>query len=339
MKFRYLGETGLLVSRLCLGSMTFGNREWGCTEKESIQLMYRFVEAGGNIIDTADRYNDGESENIIGKAVRELGRERMVLATKCFLPTSDAPTARGLSRKHIMEACEASLSRLRTDYIDLYQIHGPDTRTSPGETMRALDDLVRQGKVRYLGCSNLFAWQLVKANGISDRLGLDRFVCGQYLYNLVVRDVEREILPACFDQGMGFLCWSPLAGGMLTGNYRPADRPPEGSRMSKTGSSELPLFWHERGFTAAEAVVCQAKRTGMPAAAVALSWVLHDRRISAVITGSRTPAQLQGNLQAGEWDLPDEAWDCLDRAAPFDHGYPGTWMDIVYPDVYGKEEF
>ena len=186
MKYRYVGNTGLAVSRVCLGTMTFGTEGWGCDEKTSIALVRTFVEAGGNFIDTADLYSSGTSEEYTGKALKDFNRTDIVLATKCWFRTADTPNARGLSRKHIMEACEASLRRLDTDFIDLYQLHGPDPYTPVEETMRAMDDLVRQGKVRYIGCSNLYAWQFVKANAAAQLMGTERLVCGQYLYNLIL---------------------------------------------------------------------------------------------------------------------------------------------------------
>jgi aryl-alcohol dehydrogenase-like predicted oxidoreductase len=338
MKYRYMGKTGLLVSRLCLGTMTFGMEKWGCDKKTSIGLTDAFLDAGGNFIDTADRYSIGVSESIVGEALAGKKRDEIVLATKCFLPMGEAPNTRGLSRKHIMDACEASLKRLKTDYIDLYQIHGPDVRTPLERTMSALDDLVRQGKVRYIGCSNLFAWQFVKANGIAARSGGEPFSCGQYLYNLIVRDVEREILPACVDQGMGFIGWSPLAGGMLTGKYRRAKDPESGTRLHHTGKYELPFFWHDRGFGIVDALHEVSEKSGAPPARVAIAWILHNRDVTSVIIGAKTMDQLKSNLAAGDWDLPESVGKALEKRAPFDHGYPRSWMNAVYPDVYGQEE-
>jgi len=339
MKYRYLGNTGLLVSRVCLGAMTFGNREWGCNEQTAIGLTRRFLDAGGNFIDTADMYSQGDSERFLGEALKGVKREDIVLATKCFFRMDRTPNAKGLSRKHIMEACEASLRRLKTDSIDLYQIHGPDPHTPFEETMRALDDLVRMGKIRYVGCSNLHAWQILKANGISRLMNLEPLVCGQYQYNLIIRDVEREILPACEDQGMGFICWSPLAAGMLTGKYKRADRPDEGTRIALTAQFTLPRFWHDRGFSIVDEVVQTAHDAGRTPAQIALSWLLHDRRVTSVIVGTRKLKQLEDNLLAGDWDIPDDLWQRLEQAAPFDHGYPRQWMDLVYPMTFGEEEF
>ncbi len=339
MKYRYMGNTGLLVSGVCLGTMTFGNKEWGCDKKTSIDLTNRFLEAGGNFIDTADMYSQGESESILGEALKGKRRDDLVIATKCFFRMNSSPNAKGLSRKHIMEACEASLRRLQTDFIDLYQIHGPDPHTPFEETMRALDDLVRQGKVRYVGCSNLHAWHILKANGISRLMNLEPLVCGQYQYNLIIRHVEREILPACEDQGMGFICWSPLAAGMLTGKYKHTDRPEEGTRVAITAEFTLSRYWHDRGFAIIDAVMMAAEETGKTPAQIALSWLLHDRRVTSVIIGSRKPDQLADNLHIGDWDMPDELWSRLEETAAFDHGYPRSWMDSVYPRTFGEEEF
>jgi aryl-alcohol dehydrogenase-like predicted oxidoreductase len=318
--------------------MTFGNREWGCDSNTSAALTNRFLDAGGNFIDTADMYSGGESERILGEVLSDKKRDDLVLATKCFFRMGESPNARGLSRKHLTEACEASLRRLKTDFIDLYQMHGPDPHTPLEETMRALDDLVRQGKVRYVGCSNLHAWQILKANGISSLMNLEPLICGQYQYNLIIRDVEREILPACEDQGMGFICWSPLAAGMLTGKYREADKPDPGTRIAITAQFTVPRFWHRRGFSIIEAVGKAADDAGRTPAQIALGWLLHDRRVTSIIIGARRLEQLEDNLAVGDWDMPDDLWETLAETAFFDHGYPRQWMDVVYPMTFGKEE-
>jgi aryl-alcohol dehydrogenase-like predicted oxidoreductase len=338
MKYRYVGKSGLRVSRVCLGAMTFGNKEWGCDKRTSIQLTHRFLDAGGNFIDTADTYSGGNSETFLGDALKECSRDDIVVATKCFFRMGETPNARGLSRKHITEACEASLKRLGTDYIDLYQIHGPDPYTPFEETMRALDGLVRNGKVRYVGCSNLFSWQILKANGIGSVMQLEPLICGQYQYNLIVRDVEREILPACEDQGMGFICWSPLASGMLTGKYKKTDKPDPETRVAITSKFTMPRFWHKRGFHIIEEIVKLAHGAGKSPAQTALSWLLHDPRVTSVIIGARTREQLDDNLVSGDWDMPEEIWKKLDAAAVFDHGYPRDWMDLIYPITFGDEE-
>ena len=214
------------------------------SQKRTLGGLRRFIESGGNFIDTADMYSAGVSEEMLGKAIRDHDRDDLVLATKCWFRMKETPNAKGLSRKHIMEAVDASLRRLGVEFIDLYQIHGPDPFTPIEETLRALDDLVDSGKVHYIGCSNYYAWQIAKANGIADRCDYPRFISAQHMYNLLRRDVEREILPACGDQGMGMLCWSPLGGGMLTGKYRKNDGPAEGSRVELRSNVDLPRYWN-----------------------------------------------------------------------------------------------
>jgi aryl-alcohol dehydrogenase-like predicted oxidoreductase len=338
MKYRYLGKSGLMVSRVCLGTMTFGNAEWGCDASEAREMTRVFLDAGGTFFDTADAYSGGVSEQMLGDALKGRPRDDVVIATKCFFRMGKTPNAKGLSRVHIISACEASLRRLGMDHVDLYQIHGPDPHTPIEETMRALEDLIRQGKVRYAGCSNLYAWQIVKANAAAERAAGSRFVSGQYLYNLVVRDVEREILPACESEGMGLICWSPLGSGMLTGKYRRAEKPEEGTRIQKAAVHELPRYWHERGFGIAEELVKTSRQLGVPPAHAALSWLLHDRRVSSVIVGARTPAQLKENLAAGDWDIPADAWKRLEEASRFEHGYPKQWQDIALPMTFTDSE-
>ncbi len=338
MKYRYLGKSGLLVSRVCLGTMTFGNTEWGCDARTAREMTRTFIGAGGTFFDTADAYSGGASEEMLGAALKDHPRDDVVIATKCFFRMGKTPNAKGLSRAHILSACEASLRRLGMDYVDLYQIHGPDPFTPIEETMRALEDLIRQGKVRYIGCSNLYAWQIVKANAAAEKTGASRFVCGQYLYNLVVRDVEREILPACQAEGMGLICWSPLGSGMLTGKYKRADKPEEGTRIQAAAIHELPRYWHERGFHIVEDLVKTSRDIGVPPAHAALSWLLHDRRVSSIIIGARTLEQLRDNLAVGDWDIPEVAWKRLEESSRFDHGYPRQWQDIALPMTFTDSE-
>jgi len=338
MKYRSLGSTGLLVSRVCLGTMTFGNAEWGCDKAMAKQITRAFLDAGGDFIDTADIYSGGVSEQMLRECLEGVPRDDLVIGTKCFFRMGKSSNARGLSRKHVMAACEASLSRLGTDYIDLYQVHGPDPLTPVEETLRALDDLVRQGKVRYTGCSNLYAWQLVKANATAEKINAARFASGQYLYNLIARDIEREILPACASEGMGVICWSPLGSGMLTGKYRKADAPQKGSRIQLAAVHELPRYWHERGFGIVEELNRVSAEIGVPQARIALAWLLHDTRVSAVIVGSRTADQLAESLRAGDWDLPEPAWDRLNAASRIDLGYPKQWMDLAVPATFSGHE-
>ncbi len=339
MKYRYLGDSGLLVSRICLGTMTFGMEGWGCDRATAAAITNEFIEAGGNFIDTADVYSQGVSEDMLGEAIKGRHRDDLVLATKCWFRMRETPNAKGLSRKHILSAVEDSLRRLGTDYIDLYQMHGYDPFTPLEESMRAADDLVRSGKVRYLGCSNFFGWQIVKANAVADRLGLTRLVSGQHLYNLLRRDIEREILPACADQGMGMLCWSPLASGLLTGKYDKKVGPAKDSRVGLRADTDLPRYWNDNSFRIIDEVATVANECDKTSAQVALSWALGDRRISAVIVGARTVEQLAGSLVSGEWGLPDEAYARLTDVVHFDPGYPQDWIDLTWNSIAGQEEF
>ncbi len=339
MKYRYLGRSGLLVSRICLGTMTFGNTEWGCDQKTASRIVDAFIDAGGNFIDTADMYSAGGSEEMLGKAIQGKRREELVIATKCWFPTGDTPNARALSRKHIEEACEASLQRMGLDYVDLYQIHGPDPYTPIEETMDALAGLVQSGKVRYVGCSNLYGWQIVKANMVGEQLGGVRFVSAQHLYNLVRRDIEREILPACDDQGMGMICWSPLASGLLTGKYRGQEAPDPESRFGRNAGLYLPRFWHDEAIALVEEVVKVADELDKTPAQVSLAWLLGDRRVTAPIVGARTVDQLLDNLAAGDYDLPGELRNRLTQTMPLRHGYPKDWMDSAFPNTFRHAEF
>jgi aryl-alcohol dehydrogenase-like predicted oxidoreductase len=333
MKYRYLGKSGLKVSRVCLGTMTFGQENWGCDKETSIKIIDKFIDYGGNFIDTADMYSNGLSEEIIGIAIKNK-RDKVVLATKCYFPTGDSPTSKGLSRKHIYEACDASLRKLKTDYIDLYQTHGPDYLTPMEETMKTLDVLVRQGKVRYIGCSNLHGWQIVKANGISAIYNLEKYISAQHLYNIIMRDVEREVIPAVEDQGMGLICWSPLASGMLSGKYKRSDKPPSGSRMEHRAEFDVPRYWHNRGFKIVDAVKKEAKKLGWTPAQVSLSWLLYNKNVTAVIIGARQPEQIEDTIKVGELDIPEEVWKRIDKVSHFEPGYPKSWFELVKKNVY-----
>jgi len=333
MKYRLLGRSGLKVSRVCLGTMNFGQKHWGCDKTTSLRIVNEFLDAGGNFIDAADIYAKGISEKYLGEAIMKSKRDSVILATKCYFRMSDDPNDAGLSRKHIFDACEKSLRRLKTDYIDLYQIHGPDPLTQIEETLCALDDLVRQGKVRYTGCSNLHAWRIMKAVAVSDRLGLTRFISSQNLYNLIMRDIEREILPVCGEEGIGVTCWSPLASGMLVGKYYREKEPPPDSRISHRSRFDVPRYWHERGFKIVKEVLKISKESGFTPVQISLGWLLHDSRITSVIIGSRNVKQLKVNMTVADWDLPDDLWERLDMAATFNLGYPDSWLDEAKKQV------
>lgn len=339
MKYRYLGRSGLLVSRVCLGTMTFGMKDWGCDEATSKALTDRFIDAGGNFIDTADLYSHGVSEEILGRAIKDHNRNDLVIATKCWFRMRDTPNAKGLSRKNICAATDASLQRMGLDYIDLYQIHGHDPFTPIDETMRALDDLVRAGKVRYIGASNLYAWQMVKANAVAERMNLERFISGQHMYSLLKRDLEREILPAAADQGMGIMCWSPLGGGFLTGKYNRNEKPADGTRVSYRREIDVPRYFKDQNFDLVDQVKAVAADTGLSLSQVALSWLLHDRRVTTVIVGVRTMEQLEDNLVAGDTDLSDAHHEQLANVVPYDHGYPLEWIELSRSTIAGQEEF
>ncbi len=318
--------------------MTFGNESWGCGEKESAEILGSYLDSGGNFIDTADLYAATESEKILGKILKGKDRSSLVIASKCWFPVNETPNARGLSRKHIVEACEASLTRMKLDYMDLFQIHGPDPYTPIEETMSALDDLIRSGKIRYSGCSNLYAWQVVKANAAAKQNGYEPFISGQYLYNLIRRDIEREILPACVDQGMGILCWSPLASGLLTGKYRGVDIPEPGSRFKEVGEILNDRFIWKEALELVDLVCSIADEVGKSPVTVALSWILKDHAVTSVLAGARSVEQLLPSLEAGEWDLSDEHRDQLTAKLPCDHGYPCDWMKIALVPNFSKTE-
>jgi aryl-alcohol dehydrogenase-like predicted oxidoreductase len=312
---------------------------WGCDRSTGIAITREFIEAGGNFIDTADMYSLGVSEDVLGEALKEYSRDDLVIATKCWFRMNPSPNAKGLSRKHIFEAVEGSLRRLKSDYVDLFQVHGPDPFTPQEETMRALDDLIRDGKVRYVGCSNYFGWQISRANALAERMGLTRFISGQHLYNLLRRDIEREVLPACAAEGLGMLCWSPLASGLLTGKYRGQEQPSSDSRVGLRAEIDLPRYWNEGSFRIIDEVVKIAESTSKTPAQVSLAWLLHDRRITSVIVGARKISQLRDSLMAGDWDLPDDLHRQLSEVVPFQLGYPQDWIDSTWENIAGTEEF
>ena len=308
MHTRKLGRTGLNVSALCLGTMTFGHQ---ADASEADAIMDTAFAGGIDFFDTADAYpvpptleTAGRTEEIVG---RWLGskRQQIVLATKCRFPMGPRPNDGGLSRRHILEACEASLRRLQTDWIDLYQVHAPDLETPIEETLRALDDLVRAGKVRYIGCSNFAAWQLALALGVSQRAGWARFDCVQPRYNLLTRDIEQDLLPLCRDQGVGVIAYNPLAGGLLTGKYRSGQAPPAGSRFAlggQTGPIYRERYWQEPQLTAVERL---AGALSPPLAQVALAWVLAQPGVSCAIVGASRAAQLVETLPAADLKLTE----------------------------------
>jgi len=314
MKYRFLGSSGLLVSRVALGTLNFGAPDWGCDEKTARAILKSFTDAGGNYIDTANVYAGGAAEEIVGRFLPELPREQVVLASKACMPMGGRPNQFGASRKHILAACEASLRRLRTDYLDLYYLHGPDPVTPLEETLRAYDDLVRQGKVRYLGVSNLFGWQIATATGLTARLGLSPVVAGQYIYSPIHRELEQEVIPAAIAGGIGLTCYGVLGAGLLAGKYAGMTAPAAGSRMQRRMAMDGGRFWHPGGHRAAAALQAVSERTGVPMAQLAVAWPLGRRFVSAVVLGTSSPEQMQMNLRAADWDMPREDWQAIEQA-------------------------
>jgi aryl-alcohol dehydrogenase-like predicted oxidoreductase len=323
MEQRRFGSSGLSVSVLSFGTMTIGGQDrfakmgnLGVAETSRILDVCR--EAGVTTIDTADVYSFGAAEEILGEALAGR-RNDFVLATKAFMRMGTAPHDVGLSRKHLIEACEASLRRLRTDYIDLYICHQPDMCVSVDETLRAFDDLVTQGKVRYVGCSNHAAWQVMKALSVSDRAGLTRYVCQQVLYSLISRDVEHEIIPLGLDQSLGLMAWSPLHAGLLTGKFRRGVRPPV-SRLNELDAPGTIDF--ERVYRIVDVLTEIAQARGVTPAQVALNWVLCKPGVDTVILGARDEAQLKDNLAAASWRLSAEEVTRLDEVSALPEPYP-----------------
>ncbi|MEE8390966.1 MAG: aldo/keto reductase [Anaerolineae bacterium] len=323
MKYNPLGRSGLIVSELCLGTMVFGDDERGADEPTAIRMIHQFLDAGGNFIDTADVYVRGYSEEITGKALKDR-RDGVVLATKVRFPMSDDPNDVGLSRRHIVAGCEASLQRLGTDYVDLLYAHMWDPLTPIEETLRAFDDLVTAGKVRYVGVSNFKAWQVMKALAVSDANGWARFVAAQYQYSLVVRDIEREFTSLFEAEGLGSVPWGPLGGGFLSGKYRPGDRPAEGRIAIMPDDTEE--AWHrratERNWAILDVVgeIAEARAKSYPQ--VALAWLLAQPTVVAPIIGVRTPEQLKDNLGAVGWEFTDEELTRLNEVSAIEEGYP-----------------
>jgi 1-deoxyxylulose-5-phosphate synthase len=306
-----LGRSGLQVSRLCLGTMTFGLQS---DETTAVAIMDRAAEGGVDFLDSSDAYplggdlaGRGRTEEIIGRWLRGK-RDRFIIATKCFAPTGPAPFDAGNSRKHIMSAVDASLRRLQTDYIDLYQLHGYDPATPIDETLGALDDLVHVGKVRYVGCSNFLTYQLVRAIGRSETLRLARFDSVQPRYNLLFRQIEREMLPFCEEDGVGVIPYNPIAGGLLSGKYDRGAPPPEGGRFTLGWAGQIyqERYWNERAFQTVSALTKLADQAGVSLVTLSVAWVLANQAITAPIIGASRPEQLDASVAAAEYALdPD----------------------------------
>ena len=314
-----LGRTGLQVSRLCLGTMTFGLQR---DEPAAVAILDRAAEGGIDFIDTSDAYplggdlsTRGVTEEILGRWLRGK-RDRFILATKCFAPTGPLPFDAGNSRKHVLAAADASLRRLQTDYIDLYQLHDYDPATPIDETLGALDDLVHQGKVRYTGCSNFLTYQLVRAIGRSETLRLARFDSVQPRYNLLSRQIEQEMLPFCAEEGVGVIPYNPIAGGMLSGKHSRDAPPPEGTRftLGSAGKDYQDRYWHDREFDTVDVLRQLAGQAGVSLVTLSVAWVLANKAITAPIIGASRPEQLGSSLAAAEFTLDQDLKSQLDEA-------------------------
>ncbi|ONI75617.1 aldo/keto reductase [Kribbella sp. ALI-6-A] len=317
MDSHFLGRTGLQVSELCLGTMTFGG---GTDEATAHRILDSFADAGGTFVDTADTYSSGVSEEMIGSWLKTKDRDELVIATKVYGEAAPGLPVRGAGRKHVMAAVEASLRRLGTDFIDLYQIHVWDDATPLEETLTTLDALVSSGKVRFIGASNLAGWQLQKAIDLSRHRGLEPYVCLQPLYNLLDRDAEFELIPVAQNEGAGVIAWSPLAGGWLSGKYtKELGGPPAGSRSSE---ADWESRSSDRTWRVIDTLLAVADETGRTPAQVALRWVMQRPGLTAPIIGVRTPEQLADNLGATGWALDDEQMRRLTEAGETPPPYP-----------------
>lgn len=338
MDYRQLGRSGLKVSSLSIGTVTFGNDgSWGNTElKEAQRQIDLCLDHGVNLIDTSNAYNNGLSESIIGEALEGDRRKRMMVATKVRFGMGDGPNDRGLSRRHIIEQCEASLRRLRTDAIDLYQVHAWDGQTPIAETMEALDTLIKQGKVRYIGCSNFSAWHLMKALATAKEAHWQPFVSQQIYYSLLGREAEFELVPLAYDQGVSLLIWSPLAGGWLSGKYTRHSSPQSGRQQM--GFREPPIYDWGKMWDIVDVLNDVAKGHGVAGAQVALAWLLQRPTVTSVIMGGRTTAQFEDNLKAAELKLSADDIARLDAVSQPALPYPYWHQTFTAADRLGAAD-
>ncbi len=319
MKYRKLGNSGLLVSELCLGTMNFGS---STDDVESTRMVHQFLDAGGNFIDTADIYTEGVSEEIVGKAIAAR-RSEVILATKTGISVGPYPNDSGSSRKHIIDGVNASLRRLNTDYIDLYYLHVWDHLTPIEETLRALDDLVTSGKVRYIGCCNFLAWQLMKSLAYSDAKDYARFVAIQQQYSLVSRDMDREHMSLCQEETIGIVPWGPLGGGLLTGKYDTLEKPDFGRfSLGLKGEFDYNNKFTPKNFEIVNAVKEISEQTGKKHSQIALNWLLGKKGITAPIIGASSLAQFEENMGAVGWSLTADQWKYLDTVSSLPSEYP-----------------
>ncbi len=332
MKYRLLGSTGLYVSELCLGTMTYGSSGFwevmgGLKQDAVTAQVKRAIDAGINFIDTANVYSFGQSETLLGQAIKDLGlpRDQLVIATKATGTMDPSPNGRGQSRYHLMNAVDASLKRLQLDYIDLYQIHGFDPLTPFEESLSALNDLVRTGKVRTIGLCNLAAWQVMKALAISDKRGWARFESVQAYYTIASRDLEREVVPLLQDQKLGLMVWSPLAGGLLAGRTGRDGKGPDGTRRA---TFDFPPIDKERAFRCIDAMRPIAEKHRVSVAQIALAWLLAKPWVSTVIIGARSMEQLEDNIAAASVTLDADDLRTLDDVSRLPQEYPGWMIDM-----------
>lgn len=323
MLYQRLGKSGLVVSKLCLGTMTFGNE---LNEHDSIEMIERFMERGGNFIDTANVYVAGESEKIVGKAIRE-HRSEVVLATKVRMRTSQDVNGAGLSRKHIMEQVEHSLRRLQTDYIDLYQAHVWDELTPIEETLRAFEDLITQGKVRYIGCSNFLAWQMMKAVCYSEFYRYPRLISVQPEYSLINREMDREVMPLCRAEDIGVIPWAPLGSGFLTGKYKRGSKPQYGRLGRAKGEASWENRNTERNFNILDELLSVSAELGKTAGQTALNWLMHKPGVTSPIFGATSLEQFEENIDVFDWQLDQKQWDQLDQISRLPEEYPTRFIE------------
>lgn len=345
MEYRKLGGSGLKVPVLTFGTATFGGgndffKTWGSTQaEEATRLVSLCMDAGVNFFDCADTYSDGLAEEILGKAIRGK-RDKVLISTKGTFPMGPGPNDMGSSRYHVIQACEASLKRLATDYIDVYHMHGFDANTPVEETLRVLDDLVQSGKVRYIACSNFSGWHLMKSLGVSDRYGWSRYVAHQVYYSLASREYEWELMPLGLDQKVGALVWSPLAAGLLTGKYRRNQPLPKDARVTQ-GGSPVPssVISDELLYNVVDVLDDISKETGKSIAQISLNWLLQRPTVSSLVVGARTEAQLRENLAATGWNLTTDHVKRLDAASetqpvyPYWHQRSKAFLNTA-PDLY-----
>jgi len=334
LEYRFLGNSGLEVSEICFGVMSFtGEGGWEriakTEQKDADQLTAYAIDHGVNFFDTADIYSHGQSEIMLGKSLGEQ-RKNIILATKCGFRMHEGPNGNGLSKGRIIEACEESLKRLNTDYIDLYQMHSYDFITPLEESLRAFDQLIEQGKVRYIGCSNFTGWQLMKAMFLMDKFGWEKFISLQAYYSLVGRDLELELVPVCLDQSVGILPWSPLHGGVLTGKYRKGRQWPKGTRMS--GPEDRLPYDVEKGEKILDVLESIAKKQERTMAQVALNYLLRKPGVDSVVIGARNDKQLAENIEVSGWRLSKKEVKQLDDVSSPPNLYPHWYFDIFRKD-------